>query len=188
MWDAFVPWLLQVAARTLRGQLRCFADEEDVVVMAMNSFFRGVRRGRFPDLRDGAGLRRLLFQMTRRKAVDLIRFNERQKRSVKRESMPAGLEDSDGPTFDQLPSCHASPGGEGPHTRTCDEWLELLDPDLRELAVLKLQGYTNQEIARRIARSMATVERRFKLIRETWCLRGAYQDPIPPKNASAARR
>jgi hypothetical protein len=51
-----------------------------------------------------------------------------------------------------------------------------------------LQGYTNQEIARRIARSMATVERRFKLIRETWCLRGACQDPIPPKNASAARR
>lgn len=39
------------------------------------------------------------------------------------------------------------------------------DPQLKELAVAKMEGYTNAEIAERLNCSQRTVERRLKLIR-----------------------
>lgn len=168
LWDAFAPWLARVAERSLRGQPRGWADEEDVVVIAMNSFFRGVLQGRFPNLRGRAALRRLLFQITRRKAIDLIRVNHRGKLAVVGESALELFARELGPPINQVPAAPPSANAEEPSRGSCGEWLELLDPTLRELVVLKLQGYTNLEIAHRIDRSVATVERRFRLIRETW--------------------
>ncbi len=46
--------------------------------------------------------------------------------------------------------------------------LLLADDELRRIALLKLEGYTNEELAQRIGRSIPTVERRLRLIRETW--------------------
>lgn len=46
--------------------------------------------------------------------------------------------------------------------------LGMLDDGLRQIAVLKLEGRTNEEIASRIDRSPTTVERRLRLIRDTW--------------------
>jgi DNA-directed RNA polymerase specialized sigma24 family protein len=47
--------------------------------------------------------------------------------------------------------------------------LELLDdPDLEALAVAKMEGYTNEEIAERFGCSVRTVERRLRLIRKKW--------------------
>jgi hypothetical protein len=37
-----------------------------------------------------------------------------------------------------------------------------------ELALLKLEGYTNEEVAGRLACSVRTVKRRLALIRRTW--------------------
>jgi DNA-directed RNA polymerase specialized sigma24 family protein len=46
--------------------------------------------------------------------------------------------------------------------------LAALDPDLRQIALLKLEGRTNEEIATLTGRSLATVERRLRLIRRRW--------------------
>ena len=42
------------------------------------------------------------------------------------------------------------------------------DPQLRKIAVAKMEGYSNQEIAKRLDCALRTVERRLKLIREEW--------------------
>jgi DNA-directed RNA polymerase specialized sigma24 family protein len=42
----------------------------------------------------------------------------------------------------------------------------LEDPVLREVAQLRMEGYSNEEIAERIDRSVKTVERKFQLIRK----------------------
>nr|MCU0979177.1 ECF-type sigma factor [Pirellulaceae bacterium] len=44
----------------------------------------------------------------------------------------------------------------------------LPDADLRTLAVAKLEGYANAEVAERLGCSMRTVERRLRLIRDLW--------------------
>jgi DNA-directed RNA polymerase specialized sigma24 family protein len=40
--------------------------------------------------------------------------------------------------------------------------------ELQEVALLKMEGYTNAEVAAKLGRSLATVERKLKLIRRTW--------------------
>lgn len=42
------------------------------------------------------------------------------------------------------------------------------DPHLEALAVAKMEGYTNAELAERFACSVRTVERQLRLIREKW--------------------
>jgi len=51
----------------------------------------------------------------------------------------------------------------------CRRLLEKLDdPKLREMAVAKMEGYSNEEVARRLHCSVRTVERRLRLIRKEW--------------------
>ena len=49
-------------------------------------------------------------------------------------------------------------------------WLldQLKDDRLKQIALLKLEGYTNPQIAQRVQRSLATVERKLALIRQIW--------------------
>jgi DNA-directed RNA polymerase specialized sigma24 family protein len=53
-----------------------------------------------------------------------------------------------------------------------EEYARLLDglgdDALRSVAVWKLEGYTNKEIAARLGRAPATVERKLRLIRDAW--------------------
>jgi DNA-directed RNA polymerase specialized sigma24 family protein len=57
-------------------------------------------------------------------------------------------------------------------TRSAEEvgrLLELLgDKDLRRVALWKLEGFTNKEIADKLKRSVATVERKLERIRSIW--------------------
>ena len=51
----------------------------------------------------------------------------------------------------------------------CEKLLATLaDSDLRLIAVRKMEGYTNKEIAEELGCSLVTVERRLRLIRLEW--------------------
>jgi hypothetical protein len=52
LWQAYYTKLVELARRRLRSSPRRVADEEDVVLSAFDSFCRGARVGRFPDLND----------------------------------------------------------------------------------------------------------------------------------------
>ena len=69
-----------MARRRLEGLPRRVADEEDVALSAMKSFYRGVEAGRFPQLDDRDDLWRLLVTITARKAVSQARSVRAQKR------------------------------------------------------------------------------------------------------------
>ena len=54
-------------------------------------------------------------------------------------------------------------------TEAVDRLFNLLDDkEQRRIALRKLEGYSNEEIAAEIGRSLPTVERRLKMIREIW--------------------
>jgi DNA-directed RNA polymerase specialized sigma24 family protein len=44
----------------------------------------------------------------------------------------------------------------------------LPDKQLQEIALAKVEGFTNQEVAQKLGCSLATVERRLKMIRLIW--------------------
>jgi DNA-directed RNA polymerase specialized sigma24 family protein len=51
----------------------------------------------------------------------------------------------------------------------CRHLLDLLgDPELRSIALWKMEGYTNAEIAQKLGYVTVTIERRLRLIRSTW--------------------
>ena len=50
----------------------------------------------------------------------------------------------------------------------CARLLDRLEPELRQIAQLRLDGYTNAEIAAQLGCALRTVERRLELIRRIW--------------------
>jgi DNA-directed RNA polymerase specialized sigma24 family protein len=148
------------------------ADEEDVVLQAFDSLFRRAGQGKFPELNDRHDLWRLLVKIAERKASNQRRDAARRKRGggrVRGHSvfMPAG-ESAESPGLGCMADDAISPDLAVEVTETAEMLLGSLDEGLRQIAVWKMEGFTNDEIAAKLGRSVATIERRLKLIRAEW--------------------
>jgi DNA-directed RNA polymerase specialized sigma24 family protein len=177
LWDRYFERLAALARGRLRHLPRRAADEEDVVLSALDSFFRGARDGRFPLLSDRNSLWPLLVKITARKACNQLAHERAGKRGrglVRGESAwnkpggaaQVGIEQviGDTPTPEFALEC----------TDECHRLLNRLDDEsLRQVAMLKLAGYTNPEIARELAVVERTVERKLGRIRRLWSEQGA---------------
>ena len=80
LWEGYFARLVGLARKKLGSLPRRAADEEDVALSAFKSFWRGAERGRFPRLDDRDDLWQVLVLITARKAYDLRRHEQRQKR------------------------------------------------------------------------------------------------------------
>ncbi len=141
------------------------ADEEDVALSAFDSFCRGAEQGRFPRLSDRDGIWALLVLITVRKAADHAAREACLKRGAGRVRGDSGLEEPGG--FDGL----AAPDPAPDLAVMLAEGLEALlrrlgEGPLRSVAVWRLEGYDNAEIAARLGQSEVTVRRRLRLIRK----------------------
>jgi RNA polymerase sigma factor (sigma-70 family) len=166
LWDRFFPQLLRLARTRLQGRALRIGDEEDVVISVFQSFFRGAEENRFPDLRGRDNLWRLLSRMTQRKAIDWLRHTQRLKRLSLGES---AIAHGDTPlSMADLPGNTRNPMLEVIAIEECRRLMEILSPELRLIVMLKFDGFTNQEISFQQKCSLATIERRLKLIREIW--------------------
>src|SRR4051812_1467421 len=68
-WQRYFATLMGLARERLKGARPGPADEEDVALSALNSFFAGAAAGRFPRLEDRDDLWRVLVTITARKAI-----------------------------------------------------------------------------------------------------------------------
>jgi DNA-directed RNA polymerase specialized sigma24 family protein len=163
--------LVALARQKLRGAPRGMADEEDVALSALDSLFRGAEEGRFPQLDDRDDLWYLLVVITERKAIDQVNHEKAQKRGEGRVRHEGSLaaDSSDTAAFDQLPSPEPTPEMVAQFVDECRRLLDSLkDETLRAVALAKMEECPNKEIARRIKRSVATVERKLRIIRTMW--------------------
>ena len=161
LWERYFGRLVAVARDRLRGARPAAADEEDVALSAFDSFCRAAEQGRFPRLDDRDDLWRLLAVIAERKAVNLIRAEGRQKRGggrVQADSALAWVAGSEPtPEFAALVA------------EECRRLLDGLgDDSLRRVALLKMEGYANEEIAQQLGCALRTVERKLGLIRGLW--------------------
>jgi DNA-directed RNA polymerase specialized sigma24 family protein len=168
IWNRYFARLLGLARKKLGGRRLGIADEEDVAISALNSFCRNAREGRFPQLADSDGLWRLLIVITARKALHLLRDQGRHKRGGGR--APTGSADSPDrqQAIDQLVGNEPTPGFAAQVAEQYEGLLGLLDDDQRAIAIAKLEGLTNPEIAKRMNRALRTIERKLQLIRTVW--------------------
>jgi DNA-directed RNA polymerase specialized sigma24 family protein len=174
LWERYFHRLVHLARQKLRGTPRRAADEEDVALSAFDSFCQGAAQGRFPQLRDRDNLWAVLVRITACKAVNLTRYENRKKRYIGRvmtDATPPGSADSSGAgsPIDQVAGREPTPEFAALVAEESRRLLDRLgDGELRQIAIWKMEGYTNAEVAAKIDRAEPTVERRLNRIRKLW--------------------
>src|SRR5262245_56566284 len=172
LWQGYFRRLVGLARAKLRHRLpTAMADEEDVALSAFNSFCRGAEEGRFPQLHDRDDLWHLLLVITERKAIDLVNHERREKRGggkVRHEGSLDG-DSSLTPALERVAGPEPTPELAAQVADECRRLLDALGNEkLHTVAVAKMEGYTNKEIAERLELSEPTVERRLGRIRKIW--------------------
>ncbi len=168
LWQHYYERLVRAARQKLLGSRRAMSDEEDVVVSVFESFYRAAQDGRFPDLADRDDLWRLLLKMSARKVIDRRRHQQRQRRGDGRIPLSLNAPQAD----DELQMIEVIGNEPSPEmvammTESFEKLLQHLGVgQLREIAVGRMEGYSNAELAARLNCSERTIERRLGLIRE----------------------
>jgi DNA-directed RNA polymerase specialized sigma24 family protein len=166
LWNVYIGRLVELARARLRYVPRGAADEEDVALSAFESFFRGAEEHRFPRLDDRDDLWQLLVVITVRKACNLARHELRQSRGAGQVRSLSDLAECGG---DDPPGIEPTPELAAQVDEECRRLLGLLrDESLRAVALLKLEGYTNEEIAAKLGCVRFTVDRKLRAIRQIW--------------------
>ena len=186
LWQRYYRQLITLARNRLRSSKSRAADEEDVVQIAFQSFFQAITKGRFPELNDRDGLWRLLVVITAKKAMKQLTHEQRQKRGgpvkngiSKNRSAPNGTAqpslgiDTIGTDDEAALAAFIDPEPTPDFAvQVVDECRRLLvdlgDEKLRRVAVWKMEGYSNDEIAALLDCSRRTVARKLDAIRTIW--------------------
>jgi DNA-directed RNA polymerase specialized sigma24 family protein len=174
LWERYFYQLVHLARRKLRHGPRAAADEEDVALSAFHTFCRAAEDQRFPQLVDRDSLWQLLVVMTARKAMHLRRDECRQKRGgghVLDEKAFAGTA-PEGAGLDQVIGSAPTPDFAAQVAEECRRLLDLLDDELRFIAVRRMEGFNTEEIAGRLDCAPRTVERKVQRIRGLWSREG----------------
>ncbi len=160
LWEGYFARLVALARKRLQSVPRGAADEEDVALSAFDSFCTAAAAGRFPRLNDRDDLWQVLFVVTTRKANGLVRRETREKRGGAREHTAPATE-----AIDTEPT----PDAVAEVADNCARLLGLLgEKSLQDVAVWKMEGYTNAEIAEKLGRTVSTAERKLNAIRTIW--------------------
>jgi DNA-directed RNA polymerase specialized sigma24 family protein len=166
LWDSYIHRIVALARARLGGMPRRAADEEDVALSAFDSFYRRAERGQFARLADRDDLWQILVLITERKAIDLMRHEGRQSRG---EGRVVAFSDVEGQASGDIVDPGPTPEFAA---QVVDEFRELLerlgDDSLRSVALAKMEGYTNKQIADRLGCIEQTVERKLRSIRKIW--------------------
>jgi RNA polymerase sigma factor (sigma-70 family) len=172
LWKRYFDKLVRLARKHLRSLPR-LAAEDDVALSAFASFCQGIKRGRFPDLRDRDELWGLLLTITERKAAHLVRKEYRQKRgggkvieqAVLAGGKPEGEKQS---PLEQIADLDPTPQAAAQTAEELQRLLGLLNAEQQKIAQWKLEGWTNVEIAAELDCALSTIERRLRIIRRSW--------------------
>jgi DNA-directed RNA polymerase specialized sigma24 family protein len=176
IWDRYFQRLVSLARTRLRSAHRRVADEEDVVLSVLDSFFRRAGSGQYPRLEDRDDLWKLLYVLTVRKAINLVRHERRPSRGGGRLSVLSELE---GLEVEEVIGDVPTPELAAQMADECQQLLDRLgNTTLRQVALWKMEGYSNVEIAGKLSCVTHTVERKLRSIREIWStdLGGAVDD------------
>jgi DNA-directed RNA polymerase specialized sigma24 family protein len=154
--DLYFQRLVKLAGSRLRARPAWASYDEDVALSAFKSLCAGAEQGRFPRLSNRDDLWRLLALLTIRKAIDMTRRRWPEQHAAP-EDMSGFL--SREPTPEMA-------------AEVADEMERLLgrldDPELCQIALKKVEGFTNAEIANQIGCVVRTVERKLHRIRLLW--------------------
>jgi len=185
IWREYYDKLMRLIKGRLGNAPLRDADEEDIALSALNSFYDGVQAGRFPQLDDRDNLWKVLVTIACRKTNTFRDRSRAQKRGggdLRGESVFEMGDDSGRAGIQQVLGREPTPQVAAMIAETFQALLSALDDStLQAIATHKMEGFTNDEIAVRLGCTTRTVERRLDRIRQRW----AKHDPAAGGAASA---
>jgi RNA polymerase sigma factor (sigma-70 family) len=167
LWERYFGKLVTFARGKLQGVSRRAADEEDVAISAFHSFCQAAQR--FPRLNNRDDLWQVLVMLTARKA----HAERREQQTLKR----GGTADTEGQRtvgvagveLDEIIGEEQTPEFAASVAEQFEVMLaKLPEAELRQVARLRLEEYTSEEIADRLGITERTVRRKLVLIRSYW--------------------
>ena len=164
LWNRYFEILSAFAKTKLHGARTTVVDCDDIAASALNALWIGVREGRFQKLDDRNDLWQLLVVIASRKVSNVHR--KEKQRGEKGESALAQHTDALG--LRELLQAGPSEQMTNQIPLSCEELLSQLDKKHREVALMRLAGHSNQEIADSRDCSVKTVERYMNMIRVVW--------------------
>ncbi len=175
LWETYFLRMVHLARTKLGEMPRASADEEDVALSAFHSFCQRAQQGQFTQLQDSSNLWPLLMVITANKSIDLIRRANRQRRGGTGAKDPGDKQRSkrlDPESLSDLISREPDPEFTARMSDELEYQLRRLnkcgDPDLRKIALMKLEGYSADEISRVLDCSKRSIERKLKVIYINW--------------------
>jgi RNA polymerase sigma-70 factor, ECF subfamily len=162
-WDQYGELLHHVAQKHLSGGVRRRVGPEDVVQSACRTFLRRAKGGEF-HLEDSEGLWRLLCAITLTKIREQTRYHMRQKRGLDQEVQAGGLAGQDSIAPFDVEATAPTPAEAAEFADQFQQLLASLDDEERQIVDLKLQEFTHEEVAEKLACSERTVRRVIKRI------------------------
>lgn len=163
LWDRYFRRLAAIARTRLDNAPLGAGDQDDVALSAFHSFCCQVEQGRLPNLQSREDLWKVLVIIAKRKAIDWMRHEKAAKRG--------GAQTRTASLLDELVAQDPSPEFAA---QLVDELRYLLDRLRREdgtlclIAVRRLEGHTNAEIAAELSLSPRTIERKLQRIAVHW--------------------
>ncbi len=170
IWRAYFEKLVRLARQRLGTLPRRVADEEDVALSALNSVILGIQARKFPALEDRHDLWKLLVVVTSRKVIAHQRRHFAEKRPDQKLAEPTI-------SLAAMVSQDPSPDFVAQFAEDVQRMLAVLpNDDFRRVALLRMEGYTNREIATKLDWYEVKVERRLRIIRKLWAAGGGDAD------------
>ena len=173
IWESYLPKLMRVIENKLRNSPKRAVDSEDIAQNAMLSLFNGLKENKFDSVANRDELWALLVTITARKVTRERRRAMAKKRgegNTRGESVfvVAGQVD-DYYGINQVLDENQMPESADRVLETYEELLpEISDQKTRDTVMLRMEGYTNPEIAERMKCSVSRVEQRISKIRKAW--------------------
>lgn len=170
LWEGYFQRLVVLARRHLGTHQHCGADGEDVAQSVFKSLCLGAERGKYPQVTDRNNLWSVLIAMTANKSRDLIRRERSLKRGGGRVLDEAGLANAPEiiSTIEEVAGQEPTPEFAVQVAERCGQLMSRLTDVERRTAELKLQSFTNREIAEQMNCGQRTVERRLETVRRVW--------------------
>jgi DNA-directed RNA polymerase specialized sigma24 family protein len=168
LWDRFHRRIVGLARARLGNAGGFGADEEDAALSAFLDLFEGAPRGKFPQLEDRDDFWSLLAVITARKVSDIKKRQMRDKRGGHRTLGTSDLDDGGPAALEQVAGPGPTPELSMIMAEECRLRLDALEEPFRQVALLRLDGRSNEQIALEMGCTTRTVIRRINSIRDAW--------------------
>jgi len=177
IWGHFFKRLSQFAKSRIYPRHYRLFDEHDITSEAFFALFDGVRCGRFQQIKNRDELWKLLTVIATRKIVNQANHHDRLKRgggkfhreANKKNTAWRETTDFNSHQLAKSTDYHQSPSDLDAFADCCDEMLGMLpNESYRKIALLRLAGFTDAEVAEKLGCVPRTVERKLQTIRMVW--------------------